>query len=265
MKAINAPRLMLSFKLVQLCVGMALLSHVNACLWYLVGKNADDGWPSRVSNTDGAYMYLTSLHWVLTQFQGTSEVTPGRVVGERAYAVATVMCSSLVLSAFISNFTNIVMQIQALSVEKDKQTQNLCTYLNSHRISRPLAMRVRTYLLWQQEMDRDKSREALQILPPQLVMELEFEIYVPTMSVHPFFAEFCVVFPRLSRHLFHESLHPLYFAPGDVVFSAQESGFSMYFAVSGLLDYAVLLRHQGEQTMSSREVIGANDFLSEPP
>lgn len=262
LKSINSPSLILCISLMKLVFYLACLCHLSACCWYIVGKS-DHGWTHEFRDRDTQYMYLTSLHWVITQFQGSSDLGPGNSAGERAYAAATTMGFFLVAAAFISNFTNIVVQLEALSVEKNRQVQYLGTYLSEHHISRGLAMRVKKYLLWKQELDRDRSFEVLKLLPAELAMELKFEVHYPCMASHEFFCEFATIYPRLSRRLIDEAMSPSYFSPDYVVFTAQESCFRMYFVVFGELDYTVLIRRDGAETILGKNTVQPGSCLSE--
>merc|ERR1719331_2500203 len=95
-------------------VYLALMSHVNACMWYAAGRDSETGWTSRYEDRPVMFQYLVSMHWALTQFQGTSDVVPGSSMLERAYAVICVLLSLLILSCFVSSLTNMMMQLQAL-------------------------------------------------------------------------------------------------------------------------------------------------------
>merc|ERR1712183_116857 len=93
---------------------IAMLNHVLGCSFYLVGSlEQDRGWPVRdgFDESDVPYRYLTSLHWSLTNFQGTMDVFPG-TTNERAFAVVPLYTGLVIVSYYISTITHIMSQIQ---------------------------------------------------------------------------------------------------------------------------------------------------------
>merc|ERR1712070_253626 len=129
---------------------LVILNHINACLWYAVGTKATAGWTNAYEETSVAYKYLTSMHWAITQFQGTSEITPvmggGRDTFERAYAVGTVVFALIILASFVSTLTNMILQLQQLREERTGMQRAVRSYLCDKNISLELSLRVRKYI-----------------------------------------------------------------------------------------------------------------------
>merc|ERR1712048_626235 len=100
-------------------VGMVMINHVLSCVWYAVGTHAaivegEVGWVKSFLELDHPattwadskatiYLYLTSLHWTVTQFQGTSDILPGDSLSERLTAVLVVMSAFVIFSWYVSS------------------------------------------------------------------------------------------------------------------------------------------------------------------
>eukprot|EP00927_Polykrikos_kofoidii_P023652 TRINITY_DN21717_c0_g1_i1.p1 TRINITY_DN21717_c0_g1~~TRINITY_DN21717_c0_g1_i1.p1 ORF type:complete len:767 (-),score=117.22 TRINITY_DN21717_c0_g1_i1:56-2356(-) len=266
---INSPVLLLSFGMAKLMVCMAITSHVNACMWFAIGDANSEGWVGTYAQRETVgvfYQYLCSLHWALTQFQGSSEIAPGSSVGERFYAVLCTYCSLLILSSFVSSLTNMMMQLQALHSEKTCQSRAVRGYLSEHKISATLSMRVKKYVNWKQKVQKmsDYDTVVFGILPTQLLMDLEDEVRRPTLLVHPFFHLFASVYPRLTRRLCHSAVQELQPAPDETVFSYQESCSKMYFLNQGTLVYKLMSRKGEQMSEISQETLNGGTFMSEP-
>lgn len=263
---INSPVIMLVLGMVKLMGCMAVLSHVNACLWYAAGQASSDGWTKSYSGNSTLYQYLASMHWALTQFQGTSEITVGGSAGERAYAVVTVLLSMLILSTFVSSLTNMMMQLQALQEQRTVQQRAVRCYLSSNSISNSLSSRVKQYIEWKQKHQKKSKddEEVMQLLPIQLMMDLQEEVRGPVLAQHKFLRMFRFVYPRLTRRVTHMAVQQLNPAPDELIFSAQESSTRMYFVLSGELKYTLVRRKTCNTTVRlGDQVLTQDQYLSE--
>jgi len=266
--AVNSPVLLLLLESLKLLLCLIFVSHVNACLWFYVGQlDATCGWTQLVADEPILYQYLTSMHWVMTQFQGTSEILPGKTVFERGYAVMVVLISVLVLSTFVSSLTNIIMQLNNMRMERSYQKRMVCSYLSQHRISSALSIRVKKYIEWKQKMQRqiDHHQQALKFLPTTLQMDLVVEVRMPLFCHHEFLGQFVHIYPRLSRRIFHDAFHHMTPAPEEIIFSSGETCSRMYFVESGKFDYIVRDRVEGGPTaIMGQHKILKDQYVSEP-
>jgi len=239
-EVINSPYLLLVLRIAKLMVALIVFNHIVACVWFMLGDQDPTGWVHQndVGSTTILYRYLTSIHWSLTQFQGTSEIVPVSV-WERAYAVIYLITALIIFASFVSSLTNLMRQLQDLQNDRTAQQRVFRTYLTENQISSGLSVRVRKYIAW---MDRQRQRQrysedVLLLLPTQLLMELQDEARAPVLERHPFFLVFRQKFIRLARHLSHEALVQVTPVPGEVVFEEGEVCENMYFAVDGQLRY----------------------------
>eukprot|EP00929_Paragymnodinium_shiwhaense_P088753 TRINITY_DN4906_c0_g1_i2.p1 TRINITY_DN4906_c0_g1~~TRINITY_DN4906_c0_g1_i2.p1 ORF type:complete len:902 (+),score=121.85 TRINITY_DN4906_c0_g1_i2:87-2792(+) len=269
---VNSQTLLVSLGMVKLMIYLMLVSHVNACLWFAVGDLDERGWTTKFgvqtkpnSEHPGGYRYLMSMHWALTQFQGTSDVLPGDTVLERVYCVFAVIASLLILSSFVSTLTNMMMQLQQMSAEKNKNFRKVIQYLNYNECSHALTIRVKKYVDWREKIFSricDDSMVA-SILPDQFMMDIHFERRAPQLRAHVFFGQFVNVYPRLTRRLCHVALKPSMPAPMECLFVSAEIAHKMYFVIDGELAYAMILRVGEAVAQLGEELIGKGRQVSE--
>jgi len=145
--AVNSSVLILCFGIARLMVTLLMFNHFNACLWWAIGTRYPNGWAHKYQqNTTVSYQYLTSLHWALTQFQGTSEILPGTITLERGWAVVTVMLALMILCSVVGGLTNMMMQLQSLREEQVWTQRAVCSYLMFNKISVRLSVRIKKYI-----------------------------------------------------------------------------------------------------------------------
>lgn len=265
--SVNSPAIVLTLGMVKLMVLMSLISHLNACVWYYVGQDERLGWSRIVRDRSIFYKYLASMHWALTQFQGTSELVPGTTLGERLYAVVTVLVSMLILATFVSGLTNLMMQLENLQASRKHQQRTVRSYLSSHRISSNLSVRIRRYVDWQQTIlhaANMNEEEVLKILPSSLLMDLQDEVRAPVFVAHEFFKTFKLIYPRLTRRLAYHALTQLLPPPDEIIFTLQETATRMLFTNSGELLYTAMVRRpdQSVEVLERLDVAGGA-YLSE--
>merc|ERR1712032_830881 len=91
---------------------------------------------------DPAYQYLCSMHWAISQLQGSTDIVPGSSHGERVMAILTIAVSVGLLAKFVSALTNLTMQLHALS-NRYSLLLKISAYLNKHEIPGELRTRVK--------------------------------------------------------------------------------------------------------------------------
>merc|ERR1711862_80945 len=71
--------LVLLFRMTTFLFFMGVWAHTNACVWYHVGNNIDDGWVYNRGYSDApvGLVYAASVHWALAQMQGSTDILPG--------------------------------------------------------------------------------------------------------------------------------------------------------------------------------------------
>eukprot|EP00927_Polykrikos_kofoidii_P005413 TRINITY_DN12147_c0_g1_i1.p1 TRINITY_DN12147_c0_g1~~TRINITY_DN12147_c0_g1_i1.p1 ORF type:complete len:842 (-),score=165.59 TRINITY_DN12147_c0_g1_i1:251-2716(-) len=269
---VNSSTVILCFGIVKLMVYLMILNHFNACMWYYVGRNPG-GWTEPFTGRSMTYRYFCAMHWALTQFQGTSEIIPGTSLGERIYAAVFLLFALMILASFVSSLTNMMMQLQSLKDERDRQQRLVRSYLQANRINRALSMRVKRYVDWKLQVKGRQNSDAdvLQILPSSLVVELVYEVRSPVFLQHKFFAFMDDAHSRIVRRLTHETMASMWQAPNELIFQMSEEADRMYFVTTGHLVYMVECGvggtrssgREGDDDATNGFDINADSFLCE--
>merc|ERR1712224_223009 len=112
-----------------------------------------------------------------------------------------------------------IIQLQGLRQEKNARHRAVGDFLGKHRVSVPLATRVRKYADRSQPKQIDDANiESLCRSCTELLVDLHEEMRIPVLSVHPFFVSLRVKHPHLVRELCYEALEPMLKSPDELVF-----------------------------------------------
>lgn len=151
------------------------------------------------------------------------------------------------------SFTNMIVQLQGLRMEKNVRQGAVVDFLGKHRISVQLSARVKNYIGSSQPQQITESNlKDLQKLSTELLVELNEEMRpCEVLPSHPFFLNLRKSHPHLVRELCLDALVPLLKFSDQVVFSAGEECRQMYFIANGSLQYTV---NQHRETDPSRQL-----------
>lgn len=229
----------------MLCILTA--SHFVACLWFFVGSQKFpryQSWVEAYELGEGVpweYQYVTSLHWAICQFTpGSMKVEPQNVI-ERLFAVSILLCSLLVFSMFISSLTNAMRTLQDLGSKDSRQLWLLRKFFRQNAISRDLTMRIMRYvnvvLLPKQHRVQQSDIGMLGLLSSHLSVELQTELHMPNLTVHPFFEWFSGKSLPVMRQLCCVATKRTSLSREDIIFGPGQKAVEMYFPLSGRLLY----------------------------
>lgn len=234
-----------------LCVKF-VFGHIMACCWFGLGVHqhsagheswisADFGTQKSIVESDVNYQYTTALHWSITQFSPASmEIVPQNT-GERCYAVIIILFAMVMFSTFVSTLTSVITRITNTYHSKSQQFELLRRFLHSKNVSWHLSARVEQYLEYKeaQAEQRVEMQDVvlLNFLSRPLRMDLDFELYSPILSAHPFLQLYCDVDHAAMRTICSTSLSIANLSAGDVLFQPGEPCSHMYFVLEGALKY----------------------------
>lgn len=235
------------FSIVKLLCVIVWINHVLACLWYYVASR-DDGddhnwvYLYGINQNDKQYIYVTALHWSITQFFcGAAPVGPTNF-DERTFNVI-VLFFSIMMSAFIiSSLTTSMTRLSIVAAEEAQKFAALRDYLSQNNISARVALRVqRNARFALQELMRhtpEQNIDLLSLVSQPLRIELHFEVHMPALAQYPFFDMYRHDCPELLRSVCHEAVSQVALSQGDLVFSQGVDNVNhMYFLVAGKLAY----------------------------
>lgn len=234
--------------ILKLTACILVINHLIACLWYAIGTmdGQSDTWVKAAgfgSHVSVFFLYTTSLHWSLTQFTPASmEIFPQNVT-ERSFALVVLIFALITFSSFVSSITNAMTHLRNMNSEYAKQFVQLGRYLRFHKISTPLAVRVRRHLartiMQRQQRLEESEVTLLKLLSEPLLMDLRLEVFRPLLEHHPFFQRYFERNAAAARKLCHTAIVEISLASGDLLFSPGETCDRMYFVKTGTLRYTL--------------------------
>lgn len=230
------------FSFLQVCVLLLVLicvSHFMACAFYGIGRHNDGGWVNtqEYKNESLHYMYMTSLHWSLAQFQGNMEVHP-KIFEERVFAVLVLIIGLVGISSLLSSITNMMMELQNYKRESTTQWWTLCRYLREQHVTMTTVMRVKRFMKHVMSGNQVKRADVILVdkLPEHLQMEIDFDVYGPCLEHHRFFSHYTEESPRCMKLICH-GLETNFVGQGDTIFGEGEAASHMYWVKRGKLLY----------------------------
>lgn len=227
--------------LLVLCV----LNHYIACGWYLMGVLTTDGWLQAHIHgreiDDMQYVYMTSLHWSLTQFTPASmEVYPHNF-SERVYCVTVLLFALVTFSSFVSGITSGMMYLRKLKTEPAQQEAILRQYFQESRISAELGQRIWKFLQNNHFQHRKrvhrKDLEILELVPEYLNNKLSEELYNPVVTWNPFFRHFGNVAPAVLNEVCHHAVNEKCLTTREELFLENKVAERMSFITMGTMEY----------------------------
>jgi len=191
-----------------------------------------------MGEADISYRYLTSLHWSLTNFQGTMDVFPG-TTNERAFAVVVLYSGLVIVSYFISTITHIMSQIQKIRSEKMLQRWKLVRYLYDSHVSPDLTVRVKQFVdrVAKTQRNGQDDVELLKVLPEQLTRDLDCEIKGPALRTHPLLNNLVHNNETLGRKMY-DAAHQSSLHYGELLFPKGQRCHRMCIIADGRLKYS---------------------------
>jgi len=228
-------------------MGILIISHFLGCFWYFLGKQSVEGYRSWVEygGYDGAdwrYLYLTSLHWALTQITPGSMDVQAHNISERVFAIMVLVLGLIVFSSIVSSITQATTSLRSMNSKYSKYTWVLRKYFKQQDISADLVGRVMRYAdnVLQPKLDKVTFHdvELLKMLPESLCREVNMEVYENSLSVHPFFEVFFSMSRNVMQKVCH-SLQQVVLAQGDELFGPGQTAHAMYFVSMGRMLYSM--------------------------
>mmetsp|Transcript_41426 Transcript_41426/g.107206 ORF Transcript_41426/g.107206 Transcript_41426/m.107206 type:complete len:796 (-) Transcript_41426:238-2625(-) len=226
--------------MLKLALFIVWLNHVIACGFYALSINLRDiyekTWVQEALlpgiDANELYLYLTAMHWSLTQFTPASMEIVARNSPERAYTVAVLFFALMVFSSFLSSITGAMTQLRQLSSVFDQNVSLLRRYLQKREISHDLSVRILKYvehqLTNQYDEIQQKDVRLLEVLSDPLRQELVQENICPILTPHPFFKAFAQTDSGAMNQLCNFAVKQSSLMEGDTVFCEGVTDDHMY-------------------------------------
>eukprot|EP00747_Dinoflagellata_sp_TGD_P105927 gnl/TRDRNA2_/TRDRNA2_169698_c0_seq2.p1 gnl/TRDRNA2_/TRDRNA2_169698_c0~~gnl/TRDRNA2_/TRDRNA2_169698_c0_seq2.p1 ORF type:complete len:341 (+),score=71.88 gnl/TRDRNA2_/TRDRNA2_169698_c0_seq2:172-1194(+) len=168
------------------------------------------------------------------------EVSPQNIF-ERGFAVCLILIAMISFSTFVSSITASMTRLRSINQDMTTQHFHLRKFFKDHHISWDLSARITRHIdltvdLHKHRMDRDKV-ELLKHLSGPLNMELQTEMTLPFLLVHPFFLEFQTWSSPATSELCFRAVFMNAMAKGDYLFDFSAEAHQMFIISRGILCY----------------------------
>eukprot|EP00928_Gymnodinium_smaydae_P006324 TRINITY_DN12231_c0_g2_i1.p1 TRINITY_DN12231_c0_g2~~TRINITY_DN12231_c0_g2_i1.p1 ORF type:complete len:672 (+),score=137.24 TRINITY_DN12231_c0_g2_i1:319-2334(+) len=233
--------------LVKLLIGITLLNHVIACLWFWIGRACLESeirnWISvaEMENDTLSFKYSTSLHWSLTQFTPASMDVSARNVFERVFSILVLLFAMVAFSSIVASITSAMTNLRNLASDSNKQFWLLRRYLRQRKISSDLCGRIVKFLEYQQEKQSTvvqvSSIKIMSGLSEELSREMAHSMHAIFLVSHPFFMHLEVTMQNMMHRLCYLALKHQSYAENEIIFNCGDESHCMFFIKGGEQSY----------------------------
>eukprot|EP00930_Biecheleria_cincta_P043090 TRINITY_DN29623_c0_g1_i1.p1 TRINITY_DN29623_c0_g1~~TRINITY_DN29623_c0_g1_i1.p1 ORF type:complete len:769 (-),score=103.14 TRINITY_DN29623_c0_g1_i1:139-2445(-) len=232
------------------------VNHYIACGWCslgITGRTAGGAnWIDRSEAADESrfMLYVSSLHWSLTQFSpATNNIAP--VSGaERVFATCTAIFAFVAFSSFVSATTNAIQELRHFGASMRRQETILRRYFCSRQLTTGLWFSIQMYHRnkgFRQALKEDDV-ELLLTLPERLRTRLHRELYLAAFKAVPWMADAANHFDDHSIiSICHHCMTEINYAPHDNVFLEGHPATFSYHCTSGESTYFSVALPDGQQ------------------
>jgi len=256
--------------IVKMILLLLVINHYIACAWYFVGVSLNpdlDTWVRYhgFEEAEWGYQYLTAFHWSITQFTPASMSVQPQNIHERMFAINVVVFALVGFSYVVGSITGSLTQLRSMQEDTTKQFWNLRRYLKQNKVPLTLASRIQRYLehAWQSQQENISLQniKIMKLLSEQLHCELQCELSVPHLSVHPLFRRLYDVSNVTMHRLANTAIRRKPLARNDILFISGEKATNMYIVVAGRLQY-----HKSDSSGDDHHewVDKGEDWIAEP-
>lgn len=226
-------------------VTIVAVNHVLACIWYWIGSTGGSkGWVATFDMVDAelSVKYLTSVHWSFAQFTpGASPIQP-YTIPERLLAVSVLALGLVIATCFVSSITSTMAAVWMANRYSNTQHLLLRKFLNQNKVSRELGSRITHYVDFILELRHKRVHISkvhfLSFLSGPLHIDLQTEIFAPTLSWHPCFDQLVASSKAVMREICTVAVTGSQeYAKGDKVFQRGKEATHMLFLTVGAMVY----------------------------
>jgi len=226
-------------------LAVILVLHYIGCYWYGLGAmmHYQENWikQNRLNKASKWELYLSSLHWSLGQSGLASTKIYPTNAWERLYASIISLLALIMLPCVIGLVVIWLMQLREAHKIYEEQGALIRRYLKQNQISNDLACSiVRFFRRKARDCKRYLNEDAVDFfhnLPATLHTRLHVEVYLPFLSQHPAFENFCNLSPVGATSITHTAMNSFHCDAGQIIFGDGDEAQMMFFVASGTLQY----------------------------
>ena len=259
------------FLIFKLLAVIIFIAHWTACWFYFISFEDSfihsDVWirHDNLMDKDISDIYITALYWSFTTMTtvGYGDIVP-RTSNEKLYVMASMILACGIFAYTVGSIGGIISKQSAEENLYRERTISVNRYMKKHNLSADLQFRVRRYLeyVWENQKNNFNEKEILALLSEPL----RDEIYA---HIHANIIKTCEVFVALYEVHFIAQLSKTFtyetFAPGDVILEEGELSTEMYFITSGKIDIYHSNTNSSFQELAQGSYFGEIAFFTELP
>jgi len=167
---------------------------------------------------------------------------------ERFFAIFVVLSALLVFSSIVGSISAKITELRQLKLDEVVAQSQLRQYLTDKGISLQLGRRIWHFVRSKRWEYRAQLRESdvklLVGIPTSLRMLLRVDVCVPAFRMHPFFLDWSQLYPKVVVMLCQTAMNEKVFRALEEVFVEDVKAESMYFIMSGALEYETIFFHR---------------------
>lgn len=251
---------------------IALLCHFTGCAWHAMGGLpgmttwviVHTSWREQeisVFEHDWLYMYMTSVHWSLTQFTPAAMDVVAVNALERIFSVVVTLAGLIVFSFFLGSINQNLARLRSLHAQERLQNRLVRRYVSERHISVELATEI---LAWIKQRRRGKANsktvfsdiKALENLPTKLLTELQQEVGLPVLESHAMLKHLAGLGYQDAVRLCTKALKEVSSVFGEELFHSGAIGDKMFFVRSGRLNYTWELKPKESEDVLPQGRVG---------
>eukprot|EP00873_Tetraselmis_striata_P021207 jgi/Tetstr1/441471/TSEL_003114.t1 len=254
-----------SVVLLKLLTMVAVLTHMEACLfWYIGDVSTKAGWIDQLGGdidmNDHWSLYLVSLYWAVVTYTtvGYGDLSPVNEA-ERAFAIF-VMIINMALTAYVlGNITMLTTKVDQSVLEYRANVTRVRAYLDRKEVDPELVDMAIHQLQTTQEL-AEETDEALGYCAPYIRNRILSSLYTDKLGQ-------CQLFYGCSREFVDSMVHSAgmeFFQPGTNILRCKERSGAFYFLLSGSVS---LVDEGGKHLRAARMggTFGSESVLCELP
>jgi len=148
-QSLRSPAMQTFVQVVEALIVILTVNHIICCMWYYIGTYDQDPitWV-RVAGIEGRstfYLYLTSLHWAMTQFTPAGMNIQATNARERIFVLIVDLLGLCAFSTFVSSITTRMTQLRSIRKDQIQRERELRTFFNDNQLSLELMSRIEQY------------------------------------------------------------------------------------------------------------------------
>ncbi|EWS72857.1 cation channel family protein (macronuclear) [Tetrahymena thermophila SB210] len=263
-------------KLINQLASVMTIAHIGAIGWYFVGvqeaNSNKSNWLDKIGiQSDSIHdQYIFAIYWSITTMTtvGYGDISATNPI-EALYISITMILFSCVFAYSINNIGFILQEIEKSSKQLNDDLVTIQRYLIRKNVSIQLKSRVRHYLsfLSQEQKDRDKQHEdnILHQLSNKLRDEITLEINSKILNNNNLFSS---NFSKSTLNKLIFIMKEILINPNEIIISEDKyDDCSIYFIQDGIIEiYQQQIQKQSQvsviQTLKSGQIFGDICFFT---